>query len=76
MLSELPDNTMRLLELNGAHAKPRVRWITRQPALSLANADFRGAIGLTADQLRLIKQRGGFITGDRIDDDNRAGGEK
>ncbi len=61
------DNTVRLLELDidqDLHMQLRVRWIAGQPALSLANTDFRGATGLTADQRRLIQQRGGLITHD------------
>ncbi|MEM7496288.1 MAG: WD40 repeat domain-containing protein, partial [Myxococcota bacterium] len=64
------DKTVRLLELDlKMQVKPRVRWIAGRPALSLTDADFRGATGLTVDQLRLIKQRGG-ITDSKDDHDN------
>ena len=58
------DHTVRLLELDmdqDFHLQLHVRWIAGQPALSLTDADFRGATGLSAQQRRLIQQHGGCI---------------
>ena len=44
-----------------------VMWVAVQPSLLLQGADLQGVKGLTQQQKRLIKQRGGDLDGDNDD---------
>ncbi len=60
--------TLRLLQIDlQAELSVTVMWVAGQPSLSLQGADLQGVKGLTQQQKRLIKQRGGDLDGDNDD---------